>query len=112
MEITKDYNLLVGLRIREVRESLNLTREQFCSKCDISESFLAAVERGQKSITSKTIYKICTSLNISSDYIVLGKNNGYEPDVVLELFNSLDSTNQIHALAILAEFTKAVNKLD
>ncbi len=112
MEVTKDYNLLVGLRIREIRESLNLTREQFCSKCDISESFLAAVERGQKSITSKTIYKICTSLNISADYIILGKNKRYESDVLLELFNSLNPSDQIHAITILAEFTKAVNKLE
>ena len=44
MEINKDFNLLVGLRIREVREALQMSREQFCEVCDISESFLAAVE--------------------------------------------------------------------
>ena len=29
MELDKHYNLTVGLRIREVREILNMTREQF-----------------------------------------------------------------------------------
>ena len=68
MEPDKDYNLLVGLRIREIREAFQMTRAEFSEKCDISESFLAAVESGKKSITSKTLYKICTALNVSADY--------------------------------------------
>ena len=41
MNIDKDFNLMVGLRIREVREVLRMTREQFSERCDISDSFLA-----------------------------------------------------------------------
>ena len=41
MEFPKDYNLSVGLRIRELREDLDYTREQFSALCDISESFLS-----------------------------------------------------------------------
>ena len=48
MEPDKDYNLLVGLRIREIREAFQMTRAEFSEKCDISESFLAAVESGKK----------------------------------------------------------------
>ena len=55
IDIDKDYNLFVGLRIREIRESLHLSREKFSEKCDISPSFLSDVERGKKSLTSKTI---------------------------------------------------------
>ncbi len=32
MNIDKEYNLMVGLRIREVRESMHLTREKFSEK--------------------------------------------------------------------------------
>lgn len=48
MEPDKDYNLLVGLRIREIREAFQMTRAEFSEKCDISESFLAAVESGKR----------------------------------------------------------------
>lgn len=48
MELDKDFNLIIGLRIREVREVLHMTREQFSEKCDISTSFLSAVENGKK----------------------------------------------------------------
>lgn len=109
MEISKDFNLAVGLRIREIRESLGETREEFSEKCDISNSFLTAVERGQKSISSKTIYKICRGANISADYLIFGKGYGYETDVLLELFNGLDDIYKEHALKILSEFCKAVS---
>ena len=61
MEFTKELNLAVGLRIRETREGLKMTREQFSEMCGISASFLASIESGAKAITSKTLYKICTA---------------------------------------------------
>lgn len=110
MEISKDFNLAVGLRIREIRESLGETREEFSERCDISSSFLTAIERGQKSISSKTLYKICTGANISSDYLIFGKGKGYEMDVILELFEGLDNIYKEHAVKILSEFCKAVSR--
>ena len=109
MEPDKDYNLTVGLRIREIREALNLTRADFSEKCNISESFLAAVESGKKSITSKTLYKICTSMNISADYLICGKNHGFEIDTVLELLNSMDKHSRECALRILHEYADAIH---
>ncbi|WP_343248706.1 helix-turn-helix transcriptional regulator [Diplocloster hominis] len=110
MEINKDFNLLVGLRIREVREALQMSREQFCEKCDISESFLAAVESGIKSITSKTIYKICSGCNISADYLIFGNHAGYQNDMILELLNSLDDASRESAIRILTEFINAIRR--
>jgi transcriptional regulator with XRE-family HTH domain len=108
MEVNKDFNLTVGLRIREVREALSMTREQFSELCGISDSFLAAVENGKKSITTKTLYKICSSASISADYIVLGKEQGFETDMILELLNSLPSRQRDYAIRILKDFTLAV----
>lgn len=103
MNIEKDYNLMVGLRIREIRESMHLSREKFSEKCDISSSFLADVERGKKSLTSKTIYKICSACNISADYIVLGHKEGFDKDVGIEILNSFNSEQMKHIINILLE---------
>src|SRR5699024_11503384 len=94
MNIDKDFNLMVGLRIREVREVLRMTREQFSERCDISDSFLAAVENGQKSITSKTLFKICSNTNISADYIIFGKQYGYQMDIIMEMLIELDISEE------------------
>jgi transcriptional regulator with XRE-family HTH domain len=67
-----EYNAQVGRRIRSSRELMGLSRERFAELCDISDSFLADVERGKKSLTVKTLNKICVAANLSADYIVLG----------------------------------------
>ncbi len=111
MQLDKDFNLIVGLRIREVREAFQMTQAEFSEKCDISESFLAAVEGGKKSITSKTLYKICTSTNVSADYFIRGKGNGFETDTILELIASMDKRPREGALRILREYVDVVYKL-
>jgi transcriptional regulator with XRE-family HTH domain len=111
MEPAHDFNLTVGLRIREVREILHLTREQFSEKCEISASFLSAVENGRKAITSKTIYKICTAFGISADYLILGKDGNYESDMVLEMLHTMDPQSQAYAVQILKNYIEAVNDI-
>jgi|GEM_PF-1092644 len=88
-----------------------MTRAEFSEKCDISESFLAAVESGKKSITSKTLYKICTALNVSADYFILGKNNDFKTDTALELLNSLDDFSRESAMQILNQYVIAINNV-
>lgn len=111
MQLDKDFNLIVGLRIREVRETFHMTQAEFSEKCDISESFLAAIEGGKKSITSKTLYKICTFTNVSADYFIRGKGNGFELDTILELISSMDKRPREGALRILREYTDVIHKL-
>lgn len=110
MDITKDFNLNVGLRIREIREAMQMTREQFSELCNISDSFLAAVESGKKSITSKTIYKICSNANISADYLIFGNSEGFECDTVLELLRQMDAAERDSALRILTEFSFSLSR--
>lgn len=106
MEIDKDYNLQVGLRIREIRETMQISRECFSEKCDISPSFLAAVERGEKSITAKTLFKICTNCHVSADYIIKGHEMGYSKDIFLELMNSFSDQQIEHIAKIIIEIQK------
>ncbi len=103
MVMDKDYNLMVGLRIREIRETMHLSREKFSEKCDISTSFLSDVERGKKSLTAKTIFKICTACNISADYIVLGHKKGFDKDIGIEVLNSFNEEQLEHIVKILTE---------
>lgn len=111
LQLDKDFNLIVGLRIREVREAFQMTQADFSEKCDISESFLVAVEGGRKSITSKTLYKICSYTNVSADYFIRGRNSGFETDTILELISSMDKRPREGALRILREYTDVVRNL-
>jgi len=112
LEPAKDYNLTVGLRIREVREAYHMTRAEFSEQCDISESFLAAVESGKKSVTSKTLYKICSTMDVSADYFIRGNHQGFETDTLLEMINSMDKRPRESAVRILQEYITIINYLE
>lgn len=103
MENREDYNLLVGTRIRQVRESLFLTRKQFGELCGISESFLTAVELGKKGVTSQTLYKICSNAHVSADQIVLGEEQEGKDDIILKLANSLPPYQQESIVRIMKD---------
>ena len=111
MEPDKDFNLTVGLRIREIRETYQMTQAEFSERCDLSESFLAAVEGGRKGVTSKTLYKICTTMNVSADYFIRGKNNGFEIDTISEIIHSMDKRAREGALRMLREYADVVYQL-
>ncbi len=106
----KDYNLIVGLRIREIRETMHLSREKFSEKCDISPSFLSDIERGKKSLTAKTIYKICSACGISADYIILGHEEGFDKAVGIEVLHSFNAEQLEHIVNILLEIKTISSK--
>ena len=51
-------NIEIGERIRKFRNKFNMTREKFSEMIDISEVFLRQIERGERSLSIKTLRKI------------------------------------------------------
>ncbi len=66
---------MIGSRIRNIRESMSLTREQFSELIDISPSFLSQLERGDKSMSIETLMLISLKSGFSCDYILFGDSN-------------------------------------
>ena len=66
---------LTGSRLRKQRNLLNLTREQFAEKIDISPQFLAEIENGTKGMSAETLYKICCNCGISANFLLIGKEH-------------------------------------
>lgn len=50
--------LRIGVRLKEVRESLNLTQQELAMKIDKKRSFISKVENDSENITLKTLYDI------------------------------------------------------
>ena len=69
---TNDFNVDIGKRIRQIRESQGKTREQIAEVAEISPQFLFYIETGQKSMTVKTIVNLANSLNVTTDYLLRG----------------------------------------
>lgn len=65
-------NIEVGERVRKIREDLKMSRERFSEMIDISDVFLGQLERGERSLSTKTLIKIVSFTGLSSDYILFG----------------------------------------
>lgn len=63
----------MGVRIKELRTALNLTREKFAQECKMSSSLLIKVELGTTPITKDVIEKIETRWQTPPGWIETGK---------------------------------------
>ena len=76
-------------RIRKAREEAGYTREQFAELLNVSNSYLAEVERGRTGVSLKTLTAICNLLGLSADYLIFGETNPQD-DVLLDKIHRLD----------------------
>lgn len=88
-------NLEVGNRIRSIRENMHLNRDKFSEMLDISEVFLGQIERGERSVSIKTLNKLVKTTGLSSDYILFGNSSENEISKKVEnLLNALPNDVQ------------------
>jgi transcriptional regulator with XRE-family HTH domain len=64
-----DYKRL-GKRIREERLRLNLTQAQLAEDIDISDTYMGAIERGERSLTLDTLVRLVNRLGVTIDYLL------------------------------------------
>ena len=102
-------NLAVGLRIRNLRESKGLTREDIINLSSVSAQFLSAIEHGTKSMKIQTLRKLATALDVSTDFIVYGVNNSRELGPIDELLLTLSPYQITCAHEILRQYAAAVH---
>lgn len=101
----KTINIEVGQRIWKIRESRKMSREKLAELINISPVFLACVEYGQKGVSLTTLQKLCETLQISADYLLLGKEFKVEQKTeAQELVESLDPKYQ----DVTADFLRAL----
>lgn len=65
-----DLNMLLGLKIKQCRNSLNITQERLAEIIDISQSYLGQIERGVRGVNIENLTKIANALNVSLDYLL------------------------------------------
>ena len=75
MEENIPNNLEVGERIRKIREKMKMNRERFSEMIDISDVFLGQIERGERSLSLKTLCRIVSFTGVSTDFILFGDNS-------------------------------------
>lgn len=67
MDLTKR----VGMNIRAIRKSQNLTIDELAEKCDFQSPYLSDVERGERNITLQTLNKILDALEVDPGSVLV-----------------------------------------
>ncbi len=73
MKTKKELNIQIGERIRYSRETSELTQEKLAEMIDVSIQYISDLERGVVGTSIPTMIKLCETLKVSSDYILLGR---------------------------------------
>lgn len=87
MGITMDYKKL-GLRIREERLKLHMTQATLAEEIDISDTYMGAIERGERSLTLDTLVRLVNRLGVTIDYMLADSVTDCNSNI-LEQFNQI-----------------------
>jgi transcriptional regulator with XRE-family HTH domain len=59
-----DLLVKIGERIKATRLAKNMTQNDLAIECEFEKASLSRIESGKSNITIRTLYKICTALDI------------------------------------------------
>lgn len=86
----KEINIEMGTRIRATRKQVGLTSERLAELLGISNQFLCDVERGKKSLSYTNMKKLCNTLSVSADYIIMGGESSDKKARAHDIIESID----------------------
>lgn len=61
----KNLNLIIGNRLKDIRNKRNLSLDEVTKLTGVSKAMLGQIERGQSNPTVSTLWKIATGLKVS-----------------------------------------------
>lgn len=103
MDLTKR----VGMNIRAIRKSQNLTIDELAEKCDFQSPYLSDVERGERNITLQTLTKILDALNVGPgkvlilEYIDEPNTTNFRNELIQLILNMLEDKNEDDLMMLL-----------
>lgn len=65
----------IGNRIQQLRKDQGMTQAQLAMKLNISDRHLRRIEAGEKGPSIDILIEIATLLDVSLDYIIMGKQS-------------------------------------
>lgn len=85
----KELNIQIGERCRRARERSGYTQEQLAERISVSTQFLSDAERGVTGMSVSTIIRLCDVLSISTDFLLLGRDDSTGPENALSAFSRI-----------------------
>ena len=88
---------------------MGLTQEQLADKMDVSIQMVSNLERGNKAIRIENLIKLSQILNISTDYILTGKETTDDMQTLTEQMANLSQRDR-KMMELLMDFCLSDNE--
>lgn len=98
-----NYKVL-GERIKEERKRVHLTQAQLANEIGISDTYMGAIERGERSLTLDTLVKLANRIGVTIDYLLTDFVDGSNESIVDEFKQIIDNQpldRKVMALQVL-----------
>lgn len=105
-------NVIIGERIKKIREEKKITREALAGKAGISTKFLYEIENGKKGISAETVLKIANALSCSCDLILKGEDLENEKKVIADKIIKKFEPKQIKKINEIIKLISEVSDID
>ncbi len=89
----------IGQRIKEIRQELRLSQEQFGQIFCAGKSYISAVENDKSKLSVENLVKLLVDYNVSIDYILGGIGKPF----ITQQYNAVKSELRSEVLQILKD---------
>ncbi|MBQ9865399.1 MAG: helix-turn-helix transcriptional regulator [Lachnospiraceae bacterium] len=106
---TESIQYEIGQRIKKIRLAQGATQAQFSEKVYITPNFLSEIENGKKGLSCETLYNICETQSLSSDYLLFGDTSDEKPpaEYIMEIAPNLS----LKELSVVITYLDALKKM-
>ena len=80
----RNLNVQVGERIRLLRKNRNLTQHELGEKVQLPQTYIGAIERGEKNISLDTLERITNALHVAPEEVLDSNMNPSEKDKLVD----------------------------
>ena len=94
----------MGNRIFNRRKQLRMTQESLAEAAGITPQTVSAAELGKKALRPENIINICVALDISPDYLLLGRISGEDKSLLIQKVSQLTPVQYHHLEDIIDSF--------
>ena len=100
----------MGKRLVARRKQLRLTQEELAECADMTTQTISTAETGKKALRPENIIKLCVALDISADYLLMGKVGSDDYDLLSQKVSQLNPSQYRHLEDMIDAYIAAMNE--
>ena len=99
----------IGKRLYQRRKQVGMTQDALAEWANITSQTISTAELGKKAMRADTIIRVCESLDITPNYLLLGEVTSQDVAFLTEKISQLSPEQYRHLEDIINSYIAALN---